>query len=237
MSSVESPRLLIAVVDRCKHTQLEDILREKQVSFQYLVNAIGTARSEILNVLGLSEREKTIGLCIAHRCKARRVMDSIVERMEMMRPGHGIIFTVPLSGVSKCIVRAFETENKKYAERQENHMEHTETHGKLKHELVIAIVNNGYSEEVMDVARAAGVRGGTVLHARQAAIEEASKFFGISLQPDKEIILIIAEEAHKVELMRSIGKTFGMLTSARGFVVSVPIESCAGLTPIDPAQC
>ena len=112
-------------------------------------------------------------------------------------------------------------------------MEHIEAHKELKHELVIAIVDNGYSEEVMEVARAEGVRGGTVLHARQAAVKEASKFFGISLQPDKEMILIIVGEAHKIELMRSISKALGMRSGAHGLVISLPIDSCAGLTPIE----
>ena len=112
-------------------------------------------------------------------------------------------------------------------------MEHIETRGKSKHELVIAVVNNGHSDEVMEVARASGVRGGTVLHARQTAIKEASKFFGISLQPDKEMIFIIVEETQKIELMQSISKAFGMRTDAHGVVISVPIESCAGLTPVE----
>ena len=233
MSNVESPCLLLAVVDRNKHKRLEEILNEKHVRFQFLANAMGTAHSRILDVLGLSGTEKTIGLCILHRNKAQRAMISIMERMEMIRPGNGIVFTVPLTGTSKNVVQALESENRKYAERQVSHMEQAEINNEIKYGLVVAIVNNGFSENVMKAARESGVRGGTVLHVRQAAIEEASKFFGISLQPDKEMVLMIVGDVHKIELMQSINKVCGMRTDAHGMVISLPIDNCAGLTPVE----
>ena len=232
MNNCESPRLLVAIVDRGKHKRLEGIFSEKQVSFQYLVNAMGTASSELLRAFGLSGTEKTIGICVMERYKARKVMNSLLERMEMMTPGHGVAFTLPLSAIGKSIAQVFE--NNERSERQEVCMD-KETQ-ELKHELVIAIVDNGFSEKVMDSARAAGARGGTVVHARQASIDETVKFFGISLQPDKEMIFIITEKAKKVELMKAIGKACGMCTNAHGVVVSLPIDECVGLTPLGTAR-
>ena len=49
------------------------------------------------------------------------------------------------------------------------------------HEVIFAIVNSGYAEEAMDVARAQGVRGGTILNARGVAREDAAAFFGIAI--------------------------------------------------------
>ena len=49
------------------------------------------------------------------------------------------------------------------------------------HEVIFAIVNAGFAEDVMDVARELGVRGGTILNARGVAREEAAAFFGITL--------------------------------------------------------
>ena len=226
MNEYESPLLLIAVVDHNKHKRLEDILIEKHVRFQYLISAMGTAHSEVLKAFGLSGTEKTVGLCVIQRGKARQVMTSVTERLEMTSPGHGIVCTIPLSGVSKSIARAFEAENNEHAE--DNHMEHSETNGE-KYEMVIAITDNGYSEEVMDAARSVQARGGTVLHARQTAVGDAAKFFGIALQPDKEMIMIMIEKSRKLELMQAISKVCGMHTDAHGLVIALPVESCAGL--------
>ena len=233
MSSAESPHLFVAIVDRSKWKRLENILREKHVWFQYRVNAIGTARSEVLNAFGLIETEKTVGLCIAPGREAHRLLASVTERMEMTRPGHGIAFTAHISGESKAVARAFEAETMERAEKQEDNMEYAELRSECKHELVIAIVDTGYSEEVMAAARLAGARGGTIVHARQSELDKTSKFFGIALQPDKELVIIVIERARKIELMQAVCKACGVHTDAHGFVISLPIDGCAGLTSVE----
>ena len=59
------------------------------------------------------------------------------------------------------------------------------------HELIICIVNNGFSDTVMDAAKDAGARGGTVLNARGTANKEAESFFHIAIQPEKEVVMIL----------------------------------------------
>ena len=62
----------------------------------------------------------------------------------------------------------------------------------FEHEVILCIVNNGFSEAVMDAAREAGARGGTVIHARGTANKDAELFFNISIQPEKEVVMILA---------------------------------------------
>ena len=59
------------------------------------------------------------------------------------------------------------------------------------HEVVFAIVNAGFDEDVMEVAREQGVRGGTILNARGVVNEESAAFFGITLHADKEILMMV----------------------------------------------
>ena len=61
----------------------------------------------------------------------------------------------------------------------------------MKHEMILCIVNTGFSDIVMDAAKEVGARGGTVLHARGTANKEAEEFFHITIQPDKEIVMIL----------------------------------------------
>ena len=74
------------------------------------------------------------------------------------------------------------------------------------YELIVCIVNNGFSETVMDVARAAGAGGGTVMHARGTANKDAEKFFGISVQPEKEMVFIIVSKDVKDGVLHAIYK-------------------------------
>ena len=59
------------------------------------------------------------------------------------------------------------------------------------HEMILCIVNSGFSDAVMDTARELGARGGTVIHARGTAAKDAEKMFGITIQPEKEIVMIL----------------------------------------------
>ena len=97
------------------------------------------------------------------------------------------------------------------------------------HEVIFAIVNSGFAEEVMDVARENGARGGTILNARGAAGEEAAAFFGISLHAEKEILMIVVEKGIRDDVLNAIYKQMGMGKKAQGIAFSLPVSDVAGL--------
>ena len=90
------------------------------------------------------------------------------------------------------------------------------------HELVVCIVNAGFSQNVMEAARGAGAKGGTILRARGSANPEAEEFFHITVQPDKEVVLILAPEAIKDALMKAVYKEAGLGAQANGIIFSLP---------------
>ena len=99
------------------------------------------------------------------------------------------------------------------------------------HEVIFAIVNEGYAEEVMDIAREQGVRGGTILNARGVAKEDAAAFFGITLHSEKEILMMVVEKELRDAVLNAIYKQMGMAKSAQGIAFSLPVTDVAGLAP------
>ena len=97
------------------------------------------------------------------------------------------------------------------------------------HEVVFAIVNSGYAEDVMDIAREQGVRGGTILNARGVLKEEAAAFFGITLHQDKEILMMVVEKSIRDNVLNAIYKEMGMAKKAKGIAFSLPVSDVAGL--------
>ncbi len=97
------------------------------------------------------------------------------------------------------------------------------------HEVVFAIVNSGYAEDVMDIAREQGVRGGTILNARGVVKEEAAAFFGIPLHQDKEILMMVVEKPIRDQVLNAIYKQMGMAKKAQGIAFSLPVTDVAGL--------
>ena len=100
----------------------------------------------------------------------------------------------------------------------------------IKCSLVVVIVNKGFSEQVMDSARANGATGGTILSGRGTGGEKAKKFFSLSLQEEKEVVLILVKEEIRAEIMRAVSREVGLDTPGRGIVFSLPVEESLGLT-------
>ena len=74
------------------------------------------------------------------------------------------------------------------------------------------------------------VLGGTVLNARGTAREDAEKLFNISIQPEKEIVLILASNDIKDNILHAIYQNVGLNTSAQGIAFSLPVDDVVGLT-------
>ncbi len=97
------------------------------------------------------------------------------------------------------------------------------------HEVIFAIVNAGFAEDVMEVAREQGVRGGTILNARGVAREEAAQFFGITLHSEKEILMMVVEKEIRDQVLNAIYKEMGMAKAAQGIAFSLPVSDVTGL--------
>lgn len=105
-----------------------------------------------------------------------------------------------------------------------------------KFEVIICIVNSGFSDEVMDTARKFGAKGGTVLRGRGTANAEAEKMFGIAIQPEKEIVMILVKKSIKNDILHGLYKAVGLDTPGQGIAFTLPVESVVGLTVAEPKQ-
>ncbi len=94
----------------------------------------------------------------------------------------------------------------------------------IKFELVICIVNAGFSQNVVEAARKAGARGGTIIRARGSANPEAEEFFGVTIQPDKELVLILVPAAIKDDVLTTVYKESGLSQEGQGIAFSLPVE-------------
>ncbi len=96
-------------------------------------------------------------------------------------------------------------------------------------DLIFTIVNKGFAEEAMEAAKKAGAKGGTIISARGAGIHEAEKFLGFSIQPEKEIVLILVRHNEKSAIMKAITLGAGLNTEGKGLTFSLPVEDVAGI--------
>jgi len=136
----------------------------------------------------------------------------------------GIVFDIGIEAVSHILALAVLMPVKDEVGRKDIMMEDG-----MKNSMILVTVNQGFTEEVMETARKAGARGGTIIHARWAGSESTEEFYGITVQQEKEIIAIVSPADKRKEIMEAINSNHGMKTEARGTVLSIGIEDMVRL--------
>ncbi len=104
------------------------------------------------------------------------------------------------------------------------------------HEAIFCIVNSGYSEAVMNAAKKLGARGGTIINARGTASKDAEKFFNITIQPEKEIVMILVPSNLKDDILHALYQEAGLDTPGQGIAFALPVDSAVGLSSADEEE-
>jgi nitrogen regulatory protein PII len=107
---------------------------------------------------------------------------------------------------------------------------------KFEHEVIFCIVNAGFSDVVMDAAKKLGARGGTVIHARGTANLEAEKLFGITIQPEKEVVMILVPKEIKDDILHALYNQAGLESEGQGIAFALPVSSVVGLSKPEKSE-
>ncbi|MCD8209559.1 MAG: hypothetical protein LUC31_01930 [Coprobacillus sp.] len=97
------------------------------------------------------------------------------------------------------------------------------------YEVILAIVNAGSSEVVVNAARSAGANGGTILHGRGSLTPEAAEELGLAISPDKEVIMILVKVEIRDAVLQAINEVAGLQTNGNGIAMSLPCTDVVGL--------
>ncbi|MCL1927780.1 MAG: hypothetical protein FWG07_03170 [Treponema sp.] len=220
------------ILDRSKSKHISEIMDDSHVRFHFVCQGRGTASSEVLDLLGIGFSEKAVVICLEQNLMVPILIKRISKSLGLNNPGAGIAFTVPLSGINKPILQVFKDsihKNISDEEKKETRDGKDTNMNKKSHDLIVIVTNQGYSDELMACAKEAGASGGTVINARGMIHQGPVKVFGITVQEEKEIILILTNRNKKVPIMQAVSQNFGLATEARSIVFSLPADNITGL--------
>ena len=213
-------KAMFLIADYGYRQTIKDIYEKENLPCRFLLHGHGSADSAMLDYLGLGDNKKIIAVTFAANDAVINLYRIFNNRLSLSQAGTGIAFTVPVSGASGLAFALNGTNAEKEADA-----EMTEP----KHELIITIVDRGGFEAVKEASKAAGARGGTLLHGLGLGGEEAAKFLGISIQPEKDIVLIVVDSEDREHIMQTILDKAGIRTDYRGICFSMPVDSALGL--------
>lgn len=217
MRSLKSRHLemLVVIVEHNKASKVLHLADEKGVTASVAVLGRGTASRTIFDYLGLNDKKKAVLMLFGKTEEITDLADYLVEKLEMDKPNHGIAYIESAFNVFGTEDNANGSENIKRGENMYN--------------AIYTIVEKGNADDVIEAAQKAGSRGGTVMHARGSGSEEARKVFNMLIEPEKEIVLIISEEAKTKDIVESIRKETQIEEEGKGIIFVTRVEQTYGL--------
>lgn len=202
---------------------------ELHIPIYYQCMGEGTASSEILNICGLCGTKRLLTLSILPAPLAENFFASVSEYLLLERRGGGIAVTIPVTGmqdvIRKILVERNGQEYLKEAKREAVNMDKKET----EYSMVLVAANYGYSDEIIDAARKAGAKGGTVIKGRRRGEKSILQLLGVTIQEEQEITVMVVPRDKTTDVMVEISHTCGLATPAHGVVLSVPVEGIMGV--------
>lgn len=182
MSKAESAgvryELFCVIVNHGLGSKALRVAKKNGISGGTIMLGRGTVQSRWLKLLELTDIRKEIVLMVGERGMGRTALQAIDHELKFSKPNHGIGFSVPVGAFIGAGHGEYEFQDK-------------EGDGGM-YRAVFVVVDKGKGEAVMDAAREVGARGGTIINARGSGIHETAKFLNMEIEPEKEVVLMLA---------------------------------------------
>ncbi|MDR1914206.1 MAG: P-II family nitrogen regulator [Clostridiales bacterium] len=206
--------LLVCVVNAEQGSKTLQIAKHHGVRGGTICMARGTMSNKMLEFLELNDSRKEVVMMVAEREIIIDAMQTIAHEMHFTKAHHGIGITIPLS-------HFLGTKHYNYDDGGAPEM------GTM--EAIFTVVDRGLAEDVIEAAKSAGARGGTIINARGSGIHEDSVIFAMPIEPEKEIVLIIANNSITKAITDSIRAALHIDKPNHGIIFIAPVNETIGL--------
>jgi nitrogen regulatory protein PII len=209
--------LLSVIVDCGYGSKVLRIARRSGITGGTIVPARGTLGDRYPRWFDDYECSKEIVLMISDEESTDRAIDELNRGMKLNKPNHGIAFIMSITdllGSSHCRM-----DSKPLQEGADSTMQ----------KAIFVVVDKGEAEQVVQSAEAAGARGMTIINARGAGVHETSKLFSMEIEPEKEIVLIIAQSELVDDIAGAVHAAMKLDEPGKGILFIVDVRKSFGL--------
>ena len=212
--------MLLSIVESPKGQKLMDKLNQMNIHMHMQSVGHGTAPTEMMDILGLYNDTKDVIFSFATKDQIQNLMMNFGDNFSSYSKYKGLMMVLSLSSMNRLVAGVLNHNNEEMNfEGEERKMKNTHSHT-----IVMISVVQGYSEEVMEVAKKAGATGGTVINGRFVQTEHMSELASIDGKEDREILFILAPVAVGHKIMEDVNKEYGLKSKAQGILWTVPVE-------------
>ncbi len=212
--------MVISIIERGRAKSYISMMQKHSIDFHMQSTAMGTASSEMMDILGLASNYKDVVFSFAPYKAVKALATSIAKDLGSTTGYNGLMMILSTTAIGRITSELIlhSTQDIEF-EGDENAMA-----SEYQHSLIFITVNQGYTDDVMHVAKKAGATGGTVIRARMTGAEKSEHISDLQIQEEKEIVAIFAPDSIRNEIMSAVNKDFGINSEAQGVIYSVPVD-------------
>ncbi|MEL1135675.1 P-II family nitrogen regulator [Desulfitobacterium sp. THU1] len=208
--------LISFVVNHGVGTKVLKFAKQHGISGGTICLGRGTVNNPILKLLDLTDTRKEIVMMIGEKDAAQNALVALNEKLALHKPNHGIAFT---SSVRGFVGHHHIYRNEEERRGAENPM----------YNAIYTVVDRGMAEDVMEAATKAGSRGGTIINARGSGIHETHTLFSMAIEPEKEIVMILAETSTTEAIVTAIRQELHIDNPGHGIIFVLDVNQTYGL--------
>ncbi len=209
--------ILCVIVNFGLGSRVLHIARENGVPGGTVFLGKGTVRHRILELLELQDIRKEIVIMVTEKTGGDQALQEIHRRLKLHKPNRGIAFTMPLAAFLGSGDYEFECDFESGGASQ------------AMYNAIFTVVDKGNAEAVMEAARKAGAQGGTIINARGAGAHETSTVFHMDIEPEKEIVLILAQCHLTDGIVRNIRDDLKLDQPGNGIIFVQEVQETFGI--------
>ena len=213
------PMILLSIVERDKGKKLIKELENINIKVNFQTVGFGTAPTEMMDIFGLGSNDKDIVISLGSEDAVKPMMANFGTIFASHSKYGGLMIVLKITAANRILTEILSRNSDKNLEKGNGAMKN-EHHNNL----ILISVNDGYSDDVMQIARKAGATGGTVIKGRLADIEQFADIVKKEVDGEREILCILAPLKTSAQIMEDVNEKFGLTSEANGIIVSIPTE-------------
>ena len=224
-------KLLVAIINNEDEEKFTVTVNKYCTAVHFSGIGHGTARSSYRTYFGFSETEKRMVFSIIPSTLEHTVLNAVGRELRLYLLGRGIAFTTPISTISNIVEDAvLSSPDRDLADAKSPVSKKEKT---TMHELVVAVVNQKYTDVAIDAARSAGATGATVFHTRSTNNARAEQSMGTVLPEQTDSIFFLTTEEYKLKIMEAVRDQAGLKTEGGAVIFSLPVDDLVGIGRFD----
>ena len=99
----------------------------------------------------------------------------------------------------------------------------------VKYKLIVVIVNKGLAEDVIESSLKKDARGATIISGRGSGVHEKNMLFGVPIETEKEVVLILSEEYMVEDIINQVNTDLKLEEPGKGILFVLPVTDVGGL--------